>query len=516
MRKFIIIFLILAVVLGIAGFWYWQRNPYSKEVLRLEILGPVESEISKEIEYTVKYKNNGNVRLEEPRLIFEFPEHTLLEEGSVLRKEIGSQDIGAIYPGEEKTFKFKGRLFGKEGDLKTAKVWLSYRPKNLKARYESATSFTTNIKSPPISFNFDSPSRIEAERKFEVSLNYYSSLDYPLSNLGIKVEYPDGFEFIESNPSGLSRTEWEIPLLNKAEGGRIEIAGSLSGELGEHKSFKSQLGIWMDGEFIVLKEITRALEVTEPRLSVIQTINGQSDYVASSGDLLHYEIYFRNIGEESFNDLFLAAKLNSRAFDFESIKTENGQFKTGDNSIIWDWRDVSKLRFLAQGEEGKVEFWINLKEEWEISSPEEKNALLKNTILISKIKEEFENKINSKLTIEQEAVSENGVWLVSWRVKNYFNDVKNVKVKSSLPANVNLTGKIAPEQESSKFSFDNQSREIIWMIGDVPAGKGVLDDPLEISFQVSGSGRIVNEAEITGEDSWTEMIIQSKADFIQK
>lgn len=513
MRKFIFIIVILALGLGIAGFWYWQANPYSKEVLKLEILGPTEAKISEEIEYTVKYKNNGNVRLEEPRLTFEFPEYTLLEEGFARRREIGPEELGAIYPGEEKTFKFKGRLFGKEGDLKTVKAWLSYRPKNLQARYESSTTFTTEIKTLPITFNFDSPSKIEAGKEFEVSLNYYSSLDYTLSDLAIRVEYPEGFEFIKSTSSGLDKTEWEIPLLNKAEGGRIEILGKLTGELGEHKIFKAQLGLWMEGEFIVLKEITKGLEIAEPRLSIFQTINGQANYIASPGGLLHYEIYFRNIGEEAFKDLFLVAKLNSRAFDSESIKTNNGQFEKGDNSIIWDWRNVSKLRFLGQGEEGKVEFWVNLRDEWEISSPEEKNALVKNTVLISTIKEEFENKVNSKLIVEQEAVSENGIYTINWRVKNYFNDVKNVKVKAVLPQNVQLTGKIFPEEQSSKFAFDNQSREIIWMVGDMEAGRGVLNDPPKISFQVSltSEEKIINEATIKGEDQWTEMFIESKA-----
>ena len=519
MRKLIFIIIILAIGLGIAGFWYWQRNPYSKEILKLEILGPAEAKISEEVEYTVKYKNNGNVRLEEPRLIFEFPEHTLLEEGFVRRREIGPEELGDIYPGEEKTFKFRGRLFGKEGDLKTVKAWLSYRPKNLQARYESSTTFTTKIRILPITFNFDLPSRIEAGRNFGVSLNYYSSLDYPLSDLAIRVEYPDGFEFIKSTPSGPDKTEWEISLLNKAEGGRIEILGKLSGELGEYKIFKAQLGIWIEGEFVLLKEVTRGLEITEPRLSIFQTINGQTNYIASPGDLLHYEIYFRNIGEEPFKDLFLVTKLNSQAFDTESIRANNAQFEKGDNSIIWDWRNVSKLRFLGQGEEGRVEFWINLKKDWEISSPEEKNALLKNTVLVSKVKEEFENKVNSKLAIEQSAVSENGVYTINWRAKNYFNDVKNIKVKAVLPSNVNLTGEIIPQEQSPKFSFDSQSREIVWMIGDMEAGEGILTEPPTISFQVQPIGKIdkiIGEAKITGEDQWTEMFIESKAKPIDK
>jgi len=543
MKKFIIIIILCGLALGAAGFWYWQRNPYSKEILKIEIIGPTEAVVSEEVEYTVKFKNNGNVRLEEPRLIFEFPEHTLLEEGFSKRQEIGPDELGDIYPGDEKSFSFKGRLFGKEGEVKEVKAVLIFRPKDIEAPYNRETAFSTVIKPIPLTFDFDLPSKIEANKEFEFSLNYYSSLNYPLSDLGIRIEYPLEFEFLESDPSGLEKTEWEIPLLNKAEGGRVKIRGKLSGETGEGRTFRATLGIWLEDEFISLKEISRSVEINRPGLFVSQWINGQREYIASSGNLLHYEIFFKNIGKEPFLDLSLVATLEGKGFDLETVKTELGQFNKGDNFIVWDSRDVSKLRFLDEGEEGKVEFWINLKDEWEIANPEEENAVLKNIVLIPKTaEEEFETKINSKLVVSQKGyfqdevfgnsgpvppkVGEETTYTITWLAKNYFNDIKNAKVKAVLPANVELTGKIFPEGESPKFAFDNKSREIIWMIKDsetMEAGTGILNTAPIISFQValkptSGQkgkvAQIISEATISGEDQWTETIIEENASAV--
>jgi len=542
MKKVIFFIIILTILVGAAGFWYWQRNPYSKEILKLEILGPAETDISQEIEYTVKYKNNGNIRLEELRLIFEFPEHALLAEGTTKRQEIGPDKLEDIYPGEEKIFKFKGRLFGKEGELKTAKAWLNYRPKNLKPRYESATTFTTVIKPAPLTFDFDLASKVEPGRVLKFSLNYFSSLNYPLTNLRVKIEYPSDFEFLESIPRSLGKTEWDIPLLNKAEGGRIEIRGKLSGELREQKFFQASLGIWLDDEFILLKEITKGVEITKPTLYVFQRINSYDEYIASPGEVLHYEIFFRNVGDEPFSDLFLVARLDGKAFDFDSVKTETGQFNKGDNSIIWDWRGVDKLKFLTQGEEGKVEFWLNTKEIFQTAGFQEKNFVLKNTVSIAKVKEEFKSKLNSKLVISQkgyfqdEAFGNSGpvppkvgqatTYTIVWEVKNYYNDLGNVKVKAFLPSNVGLTGKIFPESESSKFAFDNKSREIVWTVSDgsgLAAGTGVLNQPPTVVFQVAltpfieHKGKIlpiINEARITGEDQWTEVILEKIAQAI--
>jgi uncharacterized protein YxeA len=53
----IIIFSVLAVI--ILGFWWWQSTSYSKEVLKLEILGPKDVTVGESMEYIVRLKNMG-------------------------------------------------------------------------------------------------------------------------------------------------------------------------------------------------------------------------------------------------------------------------------------------------------------------------------------------------------------------------------------------------------------------------------------------------------------------------
>lgn len=543
MRKFIFLIIILAILVGITGLYYYQKNIYSKEILKLEIFGPEKATIYQEIEYLVKYKNNGNTRLEEPELIFEYPKYSLSIGFESQRVILGPDKLGeAIYPGEERQLYFKARLIGREGEGKIAKASLSYRPKNLKARYESTTSFTAIISSVPLTFEFDLPSKAESGRELKFRLNYFSNLDYPLSNLRIKIEYPSNFEFLESNPRALEKTEWERALLNKAEGGRIEISGKLFGEVGEQKIFRAELGIWQEGEFILLKEAVRGVEIVKPSLYILQQINGNPQYIASPGDLLYYEIFFKNIGEKALNNLFLIVNLEGKAFDFETIKAPLGKFEPGSNSIVFDWRRVPKLQFLDAREEGKVEFWIELKEEWEMAGPQDKNPVIKNKIYLSQAREEFITKVNSKLVIEQKGyfqdevfgnsgpippkVGETTTYTIMWQVKNYYNDVKNVKIKATLLEQVKLTGKIFPED--TKLTYDSQSREIVWEVGDLEAGKGILPGSTSgggpnIAFQIAFSPNasqkgqtpeLIGQAKISGEDTWTEAMIESVAKAI--
>jgi len=525
-KKSLTIFLIILFLgVGLAGLWYYQKNYYSKEILKIEILGPEYAQAGEEIEYLVRYKNNGNVVLENPELIFEYPRHSDNKELRWTKK------VDDIYPGEEKSVKFRTRLLGKENEIVTAQSWLSYQPKNLKARYESKTTFSTQIKFVPLTFEFDLPSKIETGQGLQFSLNYFSNFDCELSDLRIKINYPDGFLFKDSSPQALEKTEWEIPFIFQASGGRIRILGEIKGEVGEQKVFRGELGIYKEGEIIVLKEVAQSIQIIEPALYISQMVNNSPDYIANPSDLLHYEIFFKNIGKISFQKKFLLVKLDGEVFDLGTLRSDKGESGPGDNSIIFDWKNVPNLSFLDAGEEGKVEFWIKVKEE--DFSQEIKNPVLKDKILISEAEKEFEIKVNSKLVVWQKAyfqeeffgnsgplpprVAETTTYTILWQLENYWNDLSNVKVKAVLPSNVRPTGKIFPED--AKFTFDPASREAIWNIGDVTAYQGIGKVPLTLAFQVAlipdldqkgKTASLIKEVEAIGQDKFTQDILSSK------
>ncbi|MBI3631680.1 MAG: hypothetical protein HY219_02340 [Candidatus Staskawiczbacteria bacterium] len=532
-KKIIFIFLILIIIGGFFGLWLYRNNVFSKEVLKLEILGIDTAKMGDEIEYTIKYKNNGNAVLQEPKLIFELPDHSLTEDG----KMRFTQDLKDIYPGDEDFVKFKTRLLGNENDLKVAKAWLSYMPKNLTVRFESNTTFTTKINSVPITLDFDLPSKVERGKEIQYSLNYFSNIDYPLENLSMKIDSITGFQLESSNPSSLDKAEWKLPTLNKAQGGRITVNGRITGDPGQNLNFGAKLGVWLDGEFVLIKDTSKEVSIVEPLIFISQRINGYPNYVASPGEKLHYEIFFRNIGSTPFDNLFLLTKLDGSAIDTQSIKSSTGEVRANDRLIAWDYKQVPELRYLAPQQEGKVEFDVQLKDNWTQSDSDKNNTIIKNKVDISQISDEFQTKVNSKLEILQKGYYSNqagitnsgpippkaGVqttYTITWGIKNYFNDIKNAKVRAVLPQNVKLTGKVMPETESPNFSFDNNSREIVWNISGgatITAGTGVVSNAPFVSFQVSltpdesqkgVAAPLIGEASVSAEDQFTGGVTQ--------
>ena len=96
-----------------------------------------------------------------------------------------------------------------------------------------------------------------------------------------------------------------------------------------------------------------------------------------------------------------------------------------------------------------------------------------------------------------------------------------MKVEATLGNGVSLTGNIFPA--GTGLTFDSQSREVVWKLENLDAGKGVLGPGPNISFQiaftpdVSQKGQtpeLIGEAKITGEDSWTAETLESAAERV--
>jgi hypothetical protein len=169
--------IILLVVIALAvGAFSWYKMSYSKQVMYLEILGPSKTDMGENITYTVKYKNNGNVRLESPEMFFTFPEGAIVENGQRV-VHLDSSDLkGDIYPGEERSVQFTTRLLGQANETKKAEARISFQPSGLKTKNEVNTTFTTILGSVPINLIIQMPDQVANNKTFTVNFNYSSNV----------------------------------------------------------------------------------------------------------------------------------------------------------------------------------------------------------------------------------------------------------------------------------------------------------------------------------------------------
>ena len=529
----ITIFSILAII--ILGFWWWQSTSYSKEVLKLEILGPKEVTVGENMEYIVRLKNNGNVRLEDPELIFEYPDGAIISTEKILM--YNSEKLGGnIYPGQERTFKFNARLLGQEGNIKIAKATLSFKPKDLNVRNEVYTEFLTTIKNVPISLDFNLPSKVTSmDKAFSFSINYASEVPYSLKDLSIFINYPKDFEFLYSNPKALDEKQWDINNLNQYESGKIEISGITKSDV--QSAFTVKMGIWNNNEFIVLKEITEWLKVEAPSLYVTQKVNNAYDYVAKKGDSLRYEISFRNIGEEPLRDLILISKLDGSLFNLDTVNAPLAKYTKGDNSLLFESKSFPKLEYLDVDEVGTIEFWVDLKSDITQNVLSQTNQKVKNVISVGGVKEEFITKVETELAAKQYIdttnkfmqssgpyplqVNKTSKLTIVWEVLNSFNDIGGATMRAIIPENGTF---IKEESHAEKgLTFNEETSELVWDIGSVNAGVGYTKEPIRVAFQIivspqmatPGGILLIPGAHIGGNDEWAQKRVEYKTEELK-
>lgn len=370
-------FLIL-VILGFVIFFHYRDAVFSKEIVHLEILGPQTAIMGEEVTYTVKYKNNSNFALEQAKIVFELPDYSLTEDAKLRLTE----DLENIRPGDEKFVKFTARLLGKEEDVKTARAWMTYVPHNLSARYESTATLSTKINMVPLLVAFDLPPKVEKNKQLTFILDYFSGVDYPLENLSIKVDRLAGFNVISSTPESLDNTEWKLNVTQKGQTGKISITGLVTADAGSKLDFSARLGMRINGAFVLLKEMKQEAEVTAPALVISQSINGFAGDAPSAGNVVNYQITFKNTSDGMLDGALAISRLNGPAFDFSTLQSSQGQVQA-DRSVYF------QLPPLAPGQEAKGTFSIKLKD-----TVGEADTITKNIVSVQERSQIFETKVN--------------------------------------------------------------------------------------------------------------------------
>jgi hypothetical protein len=528
LKKIVFILLGLTIVVGALGYFFYQRNVFGQDRLRFEITAPDAIGAGEEIEYIVRYRNNSDTRLEEMILIFEYPENSIptedeedenVKKRGPLRREV---KVGELNPGEEKTSIFKARLFGKEGISFEANAWIRYVPRNLASRYESKREHITIIDKVPISFNFQIPSTVDPDRENSFRLRFSSEVDYPLTDLEVRLTYPAGFRFIRSTPKTETegRNVWTWPVLNRGDDGTIDVDGVLLGNPGDAKIFNAVLGIYVEDNFIVLREASRGTAITRSNLLIDMQVNGRDDYIANPGELLHYEVFFRNIGKETLEELFLLVDLDGNTLNLSQVEPVDGRFQEDRGVIIWSHTFDYALLSLKENEEGRVEFWVRVRGDLPY------NPEIKVKASIERAEKTLLTKVNTRLSLIQDVIrngspfeiagpfpfkeGETSNYAVRWRVKNHFNDVRDVVLRAKLPEGARITGE--KNLDDVILSFNSSTREVVMDIENIVAG-----ETKEIFFEVEINPRrdfeeediVLFEGEVRGKDRRTENTITS-------
>lgn len=521
------------------------HGSFSGENVKISIDAPEQTGSGDEISITVSCANNNRVSLNDAKLEMSFPDNFIMKSSDKTVDHSGSVymwNIGSIPAQSTEKIRIYGRIVGKQGEQKTLKGVLRYRPSNFNLNFQSEGEKTVTISSVPVELKLNFPESVKdsAEGEFTFSCKNTGNRDF--GKVRLEMEFPKDFSYVSAEPASNFKKEEgegntymleEEDFLKGAEKS-VKIKGSFQSQ-NEKETIKVKAYLLEDNNEMIEyagEEKNVKMEKTEILLS--QTVNGVADYGAGKNEELTYKITFKNQSGKEMRGMAIKSTLSGN-FDLASVEADKGTVK--DNTITWSATNVPELASLLPQGEGSVEFKVKVKDIFTIQKESDKNFVLRNSAFISSFssgtnsqgqenliaKNEINTKVKAFIFLDTKGyfnddgrinntgsippqVGQKTYYTIHWSVRNFFNDVEGVRIASVLPEGIKWTGKYVNSQGKAiedritndtvsqdggnekiteeKVFYDPKTNEVVWQMPSLKANEGVLSAAKEIVFQV--------------------------------
>lgn len=537
--------LVLLLVFLIFGIQKFQLTSFQNEKVAVSVSGPDQVRSGKDASYDIYYNNDNRVSLEESVLTVYFPDNfkpDTMPGFTLDGTTSGRFDLGSIDNRGEGKITFSGRAFGSKDSLFYVRAELSYKPSNFSSRFSNQNQLSVRISSSPVSIEIEYPESIASGDEVNYLISYKNTGEESLPGVRIEARYPDGFEFLSSDPvfSFSENSTWRIDNLAPGAEGKILLKGKLSGNNNDVKSLVLSVGFFSDGEFINLVEDSASIKVVGSSLSISQMVNEKDNPNVNAGQMLNFQIDYRNDGNVGLRDVIVTEKLEGEALDFSTLELKKGGFyDSNSHKITWKAVNYPELANLNPGQNGTIKFSIEVKENLPIKKDKDKNFVITSLakidspdiptpIAMNKIisSDTLISKVNSVLRLETlgyyndpmissfgplpPEVDKETSYAIHWKVSNASNDLEEARVEAFLPTWASFTGKTYPEDANLKYN--ERANSLTWEIGNLSSGVGILNPQKEVVFQikikpainqVGGPIKILEESVFSGKDVFT-------------
>lgn len=542
----------MLLLAGLAVGVYWYRtSAFSQDRVAVTVSGPNEAQSGKLLTYEVRYKNDNRADLKNAKLEISFPDSFKPDENpnfKISSPVSGTFELGDVKGHTEGKVVLNGRVYMPKGALIYVKGKLSYSPSGYSIQFDSKGELSIKVISTPLELEITAPQNVSAGDEVNYLITYRNSGQESFDSVKVKADYPDGFSYSNSDPKPFENNNiWYIGQIPAGQSGKIVISGKMDGERDQVKPIKAYIGSSENGSFVSYSEEDASSKIVTSPLVITQTVNGLSSLNANAGDMLDFEINYKNAGDTGMRDIIVTENIDSQVLDYASLTKKGGAYDESTKTITWKSQDYKELKLLEPGQGGQIKFSIKIKTIIPMSGANDKNYVISS---VSKIDSpdvptpihmnkvisgnKMDIKLNSKIILDVSGyyndsgipnsgpippkVSQETTYTIHWKVTNISNDISGAKIESALPTGAVFTGKVFPED--GKIEYNERANSLVWNIGNVPSGAGIISPVKEISFQVKikpsvdQAGKqveILKESKITAKDNFTGQDLTSMA-----
>jgi hypothetical protein len=519
--------IILAFSLGIIYFaysYFFDRTNDSSS-LELKIIAPEKVLAGEEISYKVEYHNPSKFSLTRVHLEIQYPESFILV-GSSVAPTNGNYgwDLPDIDPGGNASLSITGKLINKPDSVNVISGRLSYVPLNYSSQFKKEASASTLVSGPgfQVDLEYNNTAFLNQDNAMTVILSDVKNNYLGDFNLNFSLPEETNVSLASSSePSGATNDLLTKKITVTKSGGVSWLVSGLSQEVGRQQiplSYKigtkldnPEISVRLekkldDGQSYVFWEKTFKPELVKSDLNLTMFINGsKNDGAINFGQTLNYTLSYSNKGDNSFKDVVIMAAVSGDFIDFNSLNMEKpGELRS--DTIIWTKNEIPELAEIKPGQEGEINFSLNL-------LPFKEGDMGKNLSITSfaqygvnsqTVKDE-DNKsntvitrINSDLSLSEQIryfnddnqpvgsgplppkVGEKTSFKVYWVVKNNLHELSDTRVVLDLPSNINFDEKNSTNV--GNIYYDANTRQVIWDIGRLPVSVYRADAEFNISL----------------------------------
>jgi uncharacterized repeat protein (TIGR01451 family) len=504
-NKWYVVAIILGLgIISVLAYFAFRPNkaaPPGEANVSVTIDAPENAASGSEIIYTISLRNDDRNNLVQVELELVYPSGINYVSSSPKAENLSGSlfAVPDLTPGVTVPVKVKVTAQGDINDEKEVTARLHYHYSNFNSEFIKEASATTRLVASDVALQLSGPQTTTNAQVVTYDLTYANNSDHDISNARIKMNYPGGFSFADSNPkTSLGQDTWNVGNLAKGQNGKISFQGSFkSASAGESQTFTAEFQVLDEqGSYYTQASADFITAISSLPLVVTQALDNGSNIV-KPGDTLRYTIKYQNNGSVAATGVNIVASIDPKSIDLTSLQAQGGE--VSNNTITWNAGGVSNLEHLSPNESGTVNFIAKVKNPAVKDSS--KNITINSTVKIKA--NEYQDflpgndlalKVSSPATLSGSVkyvsgqlplkVGQSTTMAVTMSLTNSTNDFNNAILTGFIPSGAVYDAASVTAKEAGSVSYDSATGKITWKLGVLPAHTGDFNPARSLSFNV--------------------------------
>ena len=498
-------------------------NSVSVDKVSLTFEGPTTITGGDTASLVVTITNTNAVPINDATIEITFPSSTRSADDATKPYPRYTENLGTLASGATVTRSLKARFFGGQGDALKTSASLSYAATGSNAVFVKETTYALTVSTTPLALTVETVSEVVSGQLLTLAITARSNASVPLTNVVVNSVMPFGFT-VQDSSLPLSNGSFLIGTLAPGATKRITLSGTLSGQQNDQRAFHFSIGTakTANDQALAVNYMTQNISVgiVAPFINTTLAINGDTGAtgVLTAGAQQNITVSYTNTLTTTVTNANIAVAITGAAVDYESLRTENGFYRSSDHTIVFSRDTDPALAVLAPGASGLGTFSFSTLPVNALSAspsvtlttsvsgtrvgqtnvPEQVTAsamrVAKVTTLptLSAASLRMGGPLTSSGPIPPR-VGQATTYTVLWSIRTHGGALAGNTLSATLPSYVTYTGATSG---AGSFSYNPGARTVTWGVGDLGANSSA-QGYFQVSITPSTSQRGTSPA-LTG------------------